>query len=106
MKYTVNVTKQDIDFGRRGSPHGCPFILAAKRVIPKAWTVGLGQKWYCLNIGSDYSDPTFFSIDLPPDADKWVRELDRFGKRVKPASFEIEVPDVEGTVQYSGTNEF
>lgn len=81
MKYTVNVTQEDIDKGKKGSCSQCPVALAGIRSVGKSFYVG----------------PTMFAFRF-----NWIAELpkcvvdfiERFdsGQPVQPFTFDIEIP--------------
>lgn len=89
MTVTVNVTQEDIDRGKPMDPSLCPVMYGV-------WRAGLHPKIYAVGRSGffgqhhDFKNPPLIA---PVAA---VREfIDRFddGKKVKPFSFEIEVPE-------------
>lgn len=84
MKYTVEVTQADIDFGIRGNGVHCPLARAISRCTGKHACVGI-RCWYFTGDSSPY-------MPLPDDAARLRRGFD-YGNTVSPITFELEVPD-------------
>ncbi len=81
MKYTIEVTKQDIKVGVRGNCFECPVALALTRVF------GTGVQVY-----PEISLPGINPVIRMPDAvRKFVRRFDQ-KEPVQPFTFEIETP--------------
>lgn len=82
MEYLINVTQEDINNGKSGSPWSCPIALAGKRVFGNSFTWG-----YSSGHTQD-GGPLKTYIALTNDAPDFVN---RFDKRlpVEPFSFAV-----------------
>ena len=82
MIYTIEVTPQDIDAGKRRSCDHCPIALALART-------GIAFQ------GVDYSlvlGPDFNPIDLPQSARNFIEKFDE-GAPVLPFTFTLDIPE-------------
>jgi len=85
MKLTITVTAEDIRLGRPGDPYRCPITLAVLR-HPSFKDKEVATSCYFLvtNFCGVYR--------LPPEAISFIKAFDT-AMKVKPLSFEIEVPE-------------
>lgn len=80
MKYTIEVTQEDIDNGECADATGCPVGLAIGRLnIPKFY----GVSHDAVSIGER-------RILLPPEASSFIKDFDDH-KPVSPFTFTIEL---------------
>jgi hypothetical protein len=92
MKQTINVTARDIKYGRRCDGQSCPI---ARAVLRTKW--GKDSEAYNFTVAAKsiirfYLNRTPDRIDLPQEANEFVRRFDR-NQPVEPFSFTIEVPE-------------
>ena len=79
MKYTVNVTQENIDLGKRASTFSCPVARACRQAIPGF---------------SSCSDVVFIGgtmLPMPIQVVCWMDDFD-WGREVHPFTFELVVP--------------
>ncbi len=81
MKYTIEVTEQDITHGKRKQCEECPIALAMHRATDEHWSVG--TKLDRCRDG--------FSIKTPLSACEFITDFDS-SLPVQPFTFEIETP--------------
>jgi len=86
----INVTQQDIDFGKPACGAACPITLAIKRAIPSALLIMTFTTWMEIT----HADGTYESYNLPPSAKEFIAAYD-VSRRIltsdaRPFSFEIE----------------
>lgn len=84
MKYTVNVTKNDIEKGACKDASGCALAIAISRAIGKEVRVHTKKAWWSAGCSSFYAP-------LPDSAAEFYRAFDRRDS-VHPFTFEIEIP--------------
>lgn len=78
----IEVTWDDINFGRRHSPQYCPIALAAQRASGESWIVSDSMMWIK---DSAYGQ----NIYLDAGTKEFIRNFDE-GEPVLPFSFEAE----------------
>lgn len=76
MIYTIDVTQQDIDTGKKANCSECPVAQAFQRTTGKAQASFIGSK----------------ILDLPWLCRDWIEGFDN-GVLCPPFSFYVEVPD-------------
>jgi hypothetical protein len=77
----IEVSQDDINFGRRRSTGYCPIALAAQRTTGEKWIVGSNMMW---KQDSPQDDNLYFA----PEVELFIKNFDE-GKPVNPFSFEI-----------------
>lgn len=87
MKYTINVTKDDIEFGVTCDVERDPIVLAIKRALPHGTEVLVGGRIAKLRMPGAVH---FEQVNLPNSVIDFVKAFDR-GRDVKPFTFELEV---------------
>ncbi len=79
---TLEVTKEDIKSGQRGSLTNCPFALAGTRLFGQSCKV---DNWYLY-----YGNPPIY-FELSDDAQEAIRKFDA-KKRIEPGTYRLTVP--------------
>lgn len=89
MKYSIDVTEEDIHQGEVSSLSACPIALAVQRTFNvDSRRVRVGFTSIELS-----RPPRLDFVSLPHEAQEFVQNFDLIGRHsVKPLSFEIEVP--------------
>ena len=83
MKYTINVTQEDIKLGVPTDECKCPIALACRRAIGMPVRVDA----YAITVSG-------VTCCLPNEVDSFIQAFDTVGRRaVEPFSFEIELPE-------------
>ena len=94
MKYTVNVTQEDIDKGVQNDCFSCPIGLALHKLFPKN-IYRIYNHYINFFFPGQYNNPKFLStsksFDLPLEAKIFITNFDSNTNDVKPFSFEIEI---------------
>ena len=83
MKFTIDVTQEDINDGKQKSYWKCPIALALKRKTGKDYFVS-----YMVSLSNDIESKL---VPIPPLAADFIRAFDA-GRPVHPFTFEIELP--------------
>lgn len=86
MKYTINVTEDDIRKGQIGNCDACPVALALQRAIGRRWIYTYGRV-------VDAKGAKTHLCELPEIATQFIKKFDS-AKKVNPIQFEIEIKDL------------
>lgn len=86
MKYTINVTQEDIDKGTPLSCKFCPISQAVRRISGALWTSS-DVDWIAVGV-----NPTIKSdrYRTPQNAADFIRVFDASPDAVQPFSFELQ----------------
>jgi hypothetical protein len=87
----IEVTKEDIENGKRQDPYGCPVACALKRVTGIPVRVGV------FTASIDDGTPYFHYVPLPAEVAKFITAFDTnsidTAALIVPFSFEFEYPE-------------
>ncbi len=86
MKYTINVTQEDINSGIRQQCLHCPVAIAAKRIFPNKCISVVPAH---IRVGKNEFDNGIL-YKLPDDVAQWITDFDwKHNFNPEPFSFEI-----------------
>lgn len=84
MKFSIDVTADDIDRGVERSHHFCPIALSLKRIFRDYRTVSVGRSRFSVTLDND----SVYHGLLPSKASSFTHTFD-MGLDVLPFSFEV-----------------
>jgi hypothetical protein len=98
MKYTINVTQDDIDHGERCSRKNCPIARAASRVSGLK-SPGVMTRFLVLSPGQ--KGEAYGYLSLPNSAKEFISNFDgRKSVGVGPFSFEVDTEESSSCVGF------
>lgn len=92
MKFSIDVTADDIRLGIKSDSCECPVALAFMRKVPKAKDVVVSNWTIKFYHGEDNK---YLVCNLPDDARSFIKKFDSHITNPGPLSFDVEVKSYE-----------
>lgn len=92
MKYTIDITQEDIDHGKQYNCSECPIARAAQRTLNQDKRLSVGLASFTIWDSPGGVEAVQFA-SLPLKAVRFIRKFDHDKTSVLPISFEVELED-------------